>query len=58
MASLQDAADELSVSVTTLRRRIADGTLHAYRVGRMIRVDIEEMHRDLMIEIPTVRRWA
>lgn len=37
--TLRQAADRLGVSEKTLRRRIADGTLVAYRVGpRLIRV--------------------
>jgi len=55
LASLQDAAAEMAVSVKTLRRRISDGTLHAYRIGRLIRVDVDEMRRDLLITIPTAR---
>lgn len=55
LASLQDAAEELAVSVKTLRRRISDGTLHAYRIGRLIRVDVDEMRRDLLVTIHTVR---
>lgn len=30
----QDAATELAFSVRTINRLIADGTLHAYQVGR------------------------
>lgn len=38
--SLQDAADLLGVSTDTVRRRIADGSLDAYRIGpRLLRVD-------------------
>lgn len=47
--SLQDAADILGVSVDTVRRRIADGSLPAERVGaRLIRVrrtDVEALLR-------------
>lgn len=44
--SLQEAADRVGVSVKTLRRRIAEGKLPAYRSGRIIRVraaDVDEM---------------
>jgi excisionase family DNA binding protein len=45
--SIQQSADALGVSYNTVRRRIADGTLRAYRVGpRVIRVD-----RDSLIEL-------
>ncbi|RIX35362.1 DNA-binding protein [Corynebacterium falsenii] len=44
--SLKEAADRVGVSVKTLRRRIAEGNLPAYRSGRIIRVraaDVDEM---------------
>ena len=45
--SIQQSADFLGVSYNTIRRRITDGTLRAYRVGpRVIRVD-----RDSLIEL-------
>jgi excisionase family DNA binding protein len=47
-----EAADEFSVSVKTLRRRIADGTVHGYRIGRLIRVDRDELRSSLLV--PTV----
>lgn len=40
----QTAAESLDVSVKTVRRWIAEGTLTGYRVGgRIIRVDAEEV---------------
>lgn len=45
--SIQQSADFLGVSYNTIRRRITDVTLRAYRVGpRVIRVD-----RDSLIEL-------
>lgn len=42
--SLADAAEILGQSVKTLRRRIAAGTLPAYRFGpRSIRVKLEDL---------------
>lgn len=42
--TLSQAADLMSVSVKTVRRRIADGTLPAYRCGsRVIRVRVAEL---------------
>jgi excisionase family DNA binding protein len=40
MSELREAADLLSVSPNTIRRRIADGELHAVRVGsgRSVRI--------------------
>lgn len=55
LVSLSQAADQFGVSVKTLRRRIADGTIHGYRVGRLIRVDLDELHDRLLIEMPTAK---
>ncbi|OSP07858.1 excisionase family DNA-binding protein [Microbacterium sp. LEMMJ01] len=54
LVSLAVAAENLGVSVKTLRRRISDGTVHGYRVGRLIRVDLDEVRKALVVEIPTV----
>lgn len=37
--SIQDAALRVGVSEKTIRRRIQDGALRAYRLGRIIRLD-------------------
>lgn len=55
LVSLANAADQFGVSVKTLRRRIADGTIHGYRVGRLIRVDLDELHDRLLVEIPSAK---
>ena len=55
LVSLAVAAEVFGVSTKTLRRRIADGTVHGYRVGRLIRVDLDELSEHLVVEIPTVR---
>lgn len=41
--SLAEAADVMSVSVKTIRRRVSDGTIPAYRCGRTIRVQLEDL---------------
>lgn len=42
--SLEEAADAMSVSVKTIRRWIAAGTLPAYRCGkRAIRIKLEDL---------------
>lgn len=41
--SLAEAADVMSVSVKTIRRRISDGTIPAYRCGRTIRVQLDDL---------------
>lgn len=53
LASLSEAAEQFGVSVKTLRRRIADGTIRGYRVGRLIRVDLHELRDRLLIEMPS-----
>lgn len=55
LVSLADAAAHFHVSVKTLRRRIADGTITGYRVGRLIRVDLDELTQRLVVEIPSGR---
>ena len=55
LVSLVVAAESLGVSVKTIRRRISDGTVRGYRVGRLIRVDMDELRKSLVVEIPTMR---
>lgn len=55
LVPLADAAEHFRVSVKTLRRRIADGTITGYRIGRLIRVDLDEVSRSLVTEIPSAR---
>lgn len=51
--SLAQASARTGLSIRTLRRRISDGTLNAYRSGpRVIRLDLEDVDR-LMTRIPT-----
>ncbi len=56
LVSLATAAESLGVSVKTLRRRISDGTVRGYRVGRLIRVDLDELRGALLVEIQTTKR--
>lgn len=52
--SLEEAADMLSVSTRTIRRRISDGSLPGYRCGRRyIRVRLDELESTLR-RIPTM----
>lgn len=55
LVPLADAAEYFHVSVKTLRRRIADGTIAGYRVGRLIRVDLDELTQSLVATIPSAR---
>lgn len=51
--TLKEAADWYGVSERTLRRRIAEGKLRAYRVGpRTIRVSVEDLDA-LAVRIPS-----
>ena len=52
LASLSSAAERYDVHPRTLRRRIADGTLKAYRVGRLVKVDLAEADDALLRPIP------
>jgi len=54
--SLTEAADLMSVSVKTLRRRIADGTLPAYRCGRrVIRIRLDDLDH-VFQRVPAAQR--
>jgi excisionase family DNA binding protein len=55
LVPLADAAEHFHVSVKTLRRRIADGTIAGYRVGRLIRVDLDELAQTLVVAMPSAR---
>jgi excisionase family DNA binding protein len=50
--SVGDAARHYGVSTRTIRRRIAEGKLRAYRVGGQIRIDRGDLER-LARPIPT-----
>jgi excisionase family DNA binding protein len=46
--SLEQAAEVMSLSVKTIRRRIADGTIPAYQCGRRpIRIRLDELEAAL-----------
>lgn len=53
LVSLAVAADVFGISIKTVRRRISDGTVHGYHIGRLIRVDLEELRDQMLVEIPT-----
>ena len=53
--SLEEAAEVMSLSVKTIRRRIADGTIPAYQCGRRpIRISFDELEAALR-RIPSAR---
>jgi excisionase family DNA binding protein len=55
LVSLRDAAEVFGVSVKTIRRRIADGTVTGYRIGTLIRVDLDELRAALVVKIRSAR---
>lgn len=52
LVSLETAAEQYDVHPRTLRRRIADGTITGYRVGRLIKVDLPELDQKLVRIMP------
>lgn len=56
LLTLDAAAEVLGVSTATVRRRITDGSLRAYRTGkRLIRIRVEDLD-ELLCEIPSAGR--
>lgn len=53
LVSLTQAAAKFGISVKTIRRRFSDGTVRGYRIGRLIRVDIDDLRERLLVEMPT-----
>lgn len=54
--SLEEAAEIMSLSTRTIRRRISDGTIPAYQCGRRsIRVRLDELESALR-RIPSARQ--
>ena len=54
LASFNDAATYCDVNPRTIRRRIADCTIHGYTVGKkLVRVDLNEVDEKLLRPIPT-----
>ena len=51
MMPLRDVADILDISLSTLRRRIAEGALRVHRIGRAIRIS----HVDLAAFLAATR---
>ncbi|GAA1738705.1 hypothetical protein GCM10009809_37440 [Isoptericola hypogeus] len=55
LVPLVEAAQEFSVCAKTIRRRIASGNITGYKVGRVIRVDLDELRRALVVQMPSAR---
>jgi excisionase family DNA binding protein len=43
MLSIGDVAEAMNASTRTIRRWIADGDLHAHRMGRLVRVSEDDL---------------
>jgi excisionase family DNA binding protein len=56
LVPLVEAAQEFSICTKTIRRRIANGTITGHKVGRVIRVDLDELRRELVVQMPSARR--
>jgi excisionase family DNA binding protein len=57
LLTIEEAAAYTALSTRTIRRRIRDGDLHAYRVGpRSIRVRPDDLE-NLLRPIPNARSW-
>ncbi len=52
--SLAEAANRTGISTRTLRRHIASGKLTAYRCGRLLRLNPEDVDR-MMVRVPNGR---
>lgn len=44
LLSVEQVANALGVSAKTVRRRIAEGSLKAYQIGRQLRISIDDYH--------------
>jgi excisionase family DNA binding protein len=54
---IEEAAEIMSLSTRTIRRRISDGTIPAYQCGRRpIRIRLDELEAALR-PIPCATRW-
>lgn len=56
LASIQVGAALVDVHPRTIRRRIADGTITGYRVGKLIKIDLDEVESRLLRIIPARER--
>ena len=58
-ASVDEIAEQFGIGKRTVRRHIAEGRLRAYRVGRLIRIDVAEAEatllRPMVTTLPTVQ---
>lgn len=58
LATPAEAARALGVSLSTVRRRVRDGSLPVRRVGRSVRIDLAAMHAPSEAEVLRLAREA
>lgn len=46
LVTMEEAGKRLGLSLSTVRRRVRDGSLPSRKVGRAVRVDLGSMHAD------------
>lgn len=51
LVTIQEAAKRLGISVSSVRRRLGDGSLPCRRVGRAVRVDVTGLHAPTKAEV-------
>lgn len=55
LVSLEVCAEHFDINARTLRRHIAAGKVPAYRIGRLLKIDLAEAEAALLRRIPTAR---
>lgn len=58
LASLAEAADRLGLSLSTIRRRVRDGSIPTRRVGRRVLVDLNALRPLDDVEVAQMAREA
>ena len=56
LGSVETAATENDVSTKTIRRRVAEGKIPAYRVGRLVKVDLDAARDALLVPMNDAAR--
>lgn len=55
LVSLETGAAYFDINARTLRRHVAAGKVPAYRIGRLLKIDLDEAEAALLRRIPTAR---
>lgn len=56
LVSVEAIAETLGVHQRTIRRRIADGTIPAFRVGRLVKIDLDAAAAALLVPMNDAAR--